>query len=166
MIKISAAGNILASILARDTDRILFLHNTRDEDTAREIMNKGFQFEEQLTYSSDRINPKDIVEINYFLVERKEYGKYTVIIEIDKALHRKYLKLIDNSDIHFEEILTITMPVLSENDENIYTLSHHYVKGYLDIMTGKFIENKDFNPAYEPSLYMENYERLKGRDEL
>ncbi|MEA1887725.1 MAG: hypothetical protein U9N72_11005 [Bacteroidota bacterium] len=162
----SDAGDILVSILARDADRILFLHNTRDEDTAREIMNKGFQFEDQLTYSTDRINPKDIVEINYFLVERKEYGKYTVIIEIDRALYKKYNKLIENSDIHFEELTTITKPVLSDNDENIYTLSHHYVKGYLDILTGKFIENRDFNPAYEPAVYLENYERLKGRDEL
>lgn len=165
MIKISAAGEVLSSLLESDNDCVLFLHNTKDEETARQIMTKGFQFEEQLTYSTDQINPTDSVEINYFFVERKEYGRYTVIIEIDKELYKKYNHLIEESDFHFEELLTVTMPVLSDNDEYIYTLSHHYIKGYLDNFTGIFIENSDFNPAYEPPVYMENYERHRGRDE-
>ncbi len=165
MIKMSAAGEILSSILERDNDCVLFLHNTIDEETARQIISKGFQYEEQLTYSTDQINPKDSVEINYFFVERKEYGNYTVIIEIDKELYRKYNQLVEKSDFHFEELLTITRPVLSDNDEYIYTLSHHYIKGYLDNLTGRFIENMDFNPTYEPPVYMENYERLMRRDE-
>ncbi len=164
MIKMSTAGDILASILERDTGCLLFLHNTKDEETARQIMNEGFQFEEQLTYSTDQINPKDTVEINYFLVERKEYGKYTVIIEIDKALYKKYNYLIERSDIHFEELISLTLPVLSDNDEYIYTLAHYYVKGYLNNFTGKFTANKNFNPAYEPPVYLENYERLKSRE--
>ena len=121
MIKMSLAGEILASILEDDSDCILFLHNTRDEDTASQIINEGFRFEEQLTYSTDRINPLDTVEINYFLVERKEYGKYTVIIEIDKSLFRKYNSMAEKEGLHFEELLSITPPVLSENEEYIYT---------------------------------------------
>jgi hypothetical protein len=163
MIKISTAGEVLASILERDNECVLFLHNTKDEETARQIMTEGFQFEEQLTYSTDQINPNNTVEINYFFVERKEYGKYTVIIEFDRALYKKYSSLAEKSDVHFEQILTITLPVLSDNDEFIYTIAPHHVKGYLDNNTGKFIENKDFNPAYEPPVYMENYERLKGK---
>ncbi|MBN1388013.1 MAG: hypothetical protein JW965_06165 [Bacteroidales bacterium] len=161
----STAGEVLASILAKDIDCLLFMHNTKDEETARQIMTKGFQFEEQLTYSTDQINPNDTVEINYFFVERKEYGQYTVIIEIDKTLYKKYNHLVEGSDFHFEELLTITPPVLSDNDENIYTLSRQYIKGYLDNFTGRFIENSDFNPSYDPPVYMENYRRLIRRVE-
>ncbi|MBS0010097.1 MAG: hypothetical protein KFF49_01720 [Bacteroidales bacterium] len=164
MIKMSLAGEILASILENDSDCILFLHNTRDEDTAKQIMNAGFRFEEQLTYSTDRINPLDTVEINYFLVERKEYGKYTVIIEIDKNLFRKYNSMAENEKLHFEELLSVTPPVLSDNEEYIYTLANSYVKGYLDITSGKFYSNKDFNPSWEAPVYHENYERLKKKD--
>lgn len=165
MIKMSTVGDILTSILSKDTDCVLFLHNTREEKTARQIVTRGFQFEEQLTYSTDQINPTDSVEINYFLVHRKEYGKYTVIIEIYKDLYKKYYSMAEKSDLHFEELLTITMPVLSDNDEYIYTLAYYYVKGYLDNTIGKFVGNKDFNPAYESPIYLENYNRLRRRYE-
>lgn len=165
MIKISAIGDILASVLAEDKNCVVFLHNTRNEETASQILREGFRFENQITYSTDRINHNDKVEINYFLVERKEYGKYTVIIEIEKNLFNEFNKLSDKSDIHFEDIITVEKPVLSDNDEYVYTLSHHYIKGYLDIRTGKFIDNKDFNPSYKPDTYLSNYKRLKYGEE-
>ena len=161
MIKISAVGDILASILAEDNNCIIFLHNTRKESTAEQILRKGFRFEDQIAYSTDRINPYDTVEINYFLVERKEYGKYTVIIEIEKELFTEINRLSDKSNIIFEDLLTVERPVLSDNDEFIYTLSHHYIKGYLDNHTGKFVENKEFNPSFKPDNYLRNYTRLK-----
>jgi len=83
----------------------------------------------------------------------------------DATLKGLKVALVEKSDFHFEEILTITRPVLSDNDEYIYTLSHHYIKGYLDNLTGRFIENMDFNPRYEPPVYIENYKRLMRRDE-
>jgi len=165
MIKTSAAGEILTSIISKDINRVVFLHNTREEKTAREIVSRGFQFEEQLAYSTDQVNQKDPVEINYFLVHRKEYGKYTVIIEIDKDLFKKYSSMAEKSDLHFEELLTVTPPVLSDNDEYIYTLSYYYIKGYCDNTSGKFVENKDFNPGYESPIYIENYQRLIRRGE-
>ncbi len=163
MIKMSSVGDILVSVVSNDTDKILFLHNTRHEETAVKIMKEGFRFEEQLTYSSDRINPSDSVEINYFLVERKEYGKFTIVLEIDKSLFRKYNYLAEKSDISFEELISITIPSLSDNDEFIYTLDPHYIKGYLDSATGRFHANKTFDPSYESPVYVENFNRLKGQ---
>jgi hypothetical protein len=165
MIKISTAGDILASLLTGDSFCMVFLHNTRDEDTANKIIKEGYRFEEQLSYSCDRVNPDDTVEINYFLVERKEYGKFTIIIEIDKHLFRKYSSLADHSDIHFEDIISIALPVLGDNDEYIYTLAPQYIKGYLDIVSGKFRKNRIFNPAYEPALYMDNHRRLTSGEQ-
>ena len=166
MLNTSTAGDILANILSEDISSIIFLHNTRNEEIARCILKKGFQFEEQLAYSADRVNAGDAVEINYFLVERKEYGKYTIIIEIDKELFRKYNYLAERSDMHLEDLITVTAPELSDNDEYIYTLAHYYIKGYLDNNTGKFYENKEFNPSWESPLYIENYNRLKGQEGL
>jgi len=157
----SIAGNKLAGILAEDQNCILFLHNTKSKDIAQNILENGFCFEDQLAYSTDRINPKDSVEISYFLVERKEYGDYTIIIEIDKKIFKQYNGLADASDIHFEELFTITLPELSDNDEFIYTLSPHYVKGVFNNRTGEFTRNQTFKPDYDSPSYLENYNRIK-----
>ena len=45
-------------------------------------------------YRQDK--PKDQVEINYFLVERKEYGDYTIVIEIDKKHYKQYSQLAES----------------------------------------------------------------------
>ncbi len=156
-----AAGDRLAGILAEDQDNYIFLHNTKTIETANRIMNDGFNFESQLTYSTDRVNAKDPVEISYFLVERKDYGNLTVIIEINRTVFLRYLRLAEASNLHFEELFTITTPRLSDNDEYIYTLSPRYIKGIFNIRTGEIIPNPKFDPLYESPLYVENYERLK-----
>jgi len=156
----SIAGDKLSDILSGDYNCILFLHNTNKKDIAQKILKDGFCFEDQLAYSTDRINPRDAIEINYFLVERKEYGYYTIIIEINKKLFKQYNKLAEVSGLHFEEILTITTPVLSENDEFIYTLSPHYIKGYFNNQTGELTPNSVFDPDYDSPVYLENCKRL------
>lgn len=162
MTNMSTAGEILTQILSKDTDCILFLHNTKIEETARKIQTEGFSFEEQLAYSTDRVNPKDSVEINYFMVERKEYGIFTIIIQIDKELFKKYNYLAESADIHFEELFTIKEPVLSDNDEYVYLLSPHYIKGYFNNKTGELISNPLFDPRFESQQYLKNFNKLRG----
>jgi hypothetical protein len=126
------------------------------------IMTEGFRFEEQLTYSTDRVNPRDPVEISYFLVERKEYGSYTMIIEINKDIFKKFNYLADSADLHFEDLISIETPVLSDNDEFVYKLSPRYIKGFFNNKTGNLILNPDFNPSYESPVYIKNFNRLKN----
>lgn len=156
----SQSGDKLVKILSGVDDSILFLHITNHLETAKAIMEQGFRFESQLTYSTDRVNAGDPVEINYFLVERKEYGDYTIIIQIDKSLFGQYSRLAEAAKLHFEEIFTISVPVISDNDEYIYTLSPRYIRGVFNKKTGEMIENPDFNPSYNAPEYLENYVRL------
>lgn len=145
-----AAGEKLAKILACDNGCVIFLHNTRSEAIARKIMNEGFTFQNQLYYSTDRINPNDQVEISYFLVERKDYGDFTIIIEISKKLFKQICHIAESSGHHFEEVLSITEPVMGDDDDYIYTISPHYIKGFFNNKTAHFEANPGFDPEFLP----------------
>ncbi|MCD4768590.1 MAG: hypothetical protein K8R35_00280 [Bacteroidales bacterium] len=156
----SQSGDKLVDVLSGIHNCILFLHNTNNIETAKMIMEQGFRYESQMTYSTDRVSPNDPVEINYFLVERKEYGDYTIIIQIERSLFRQYHLLAETAELHFEEIFNVSVPVLGDNDEYIYTLSPRYIKGIFNKKTGAMIDNPDFNPSYDAPEYLENYNRL------
>ena len=51
---------------------------------------KGFIFEDQLLHSTDRVNVAEPVEIAYFMLQRKDYGPYTIVIAIPKATFENY----------------------------------------------------------------------------
>ncbi len=158
----SKPGERLSQLLSKDNSTIVLLHNTTSVDRAKRIMQKGFRYESQLTYSTDRINPNDIVEINYFLVERKEYGDYTIIIEIDKKLFKRYSQLVEISEKNLEDILSVDEPVLSDNDEFVYTLSHYYIKCIFNNKTGETMINPVFDPSFDSPEYIENLNRISG----
>lgn len=141
-------GEILASVLKNFKDCYFFLHNTKEFDTVESIMNEGFIFESQLPHSTDRVNPGDPVEITYFLIERKEYGSFTIIIAIPKTTYDIYSDLSDKKEIGIEEVLTITEPYYGDNDELIYTLSPRHILGYFNIKTAGFYMNRNWDPFF------------------
>ena len=155
----SKPRDILIGALSKDKTSIVMLHNTDTLAKAKQILKGGFRFENQLTYSTDRINPTDAIEINYFMVERKEYGDYTIIIEIDRTLLHRYSDLAENSNLSLEEIITIEETYLSDNDEYVYTLSHYYIKGVFNNKTGELLLNPVFDPAFDSPEYLENFKR-------
>ncbi len=153
-------GDRLSQLLTKDNSSIVLLHNTGTIERANKIMTHGFRFESQLTYSTDRINPKDQVEINYFLVERKEYGDFTIVIEIDRNLFKKYSQLAESSDLNIEDILTYEEPYLSDNDEYVYVLSHYYIKCIFNNKTGEVRMNPVFDASFNSPDYLNNYNKL------
>lgn len=153
-------GDRLYELLTKDESCIVLLHNTKTIERAKNIITNGFRFESQLTYSTDRVNPKDQVEINYFLVERKEYGDYTIVIEIDKKLFKQYSQLAENSEVNLEDIITFEEPYLSDNDEYVYLLSHYYIKCIFNNKTGEVNNNPVYDPAFDSPEYLNNYNRL------
>jgi hypothetical protein len=145
-------GEILASILKNFKDCYFFLHNTRDFDTVESIMNEGFIFENQLSHSSDRVNPDEPIEVAYFLFQRKDYGTYTVIIAIPKAIYEIYTSVSHKKDIDIEEVLTSANPYYGDNDELIYRLSPRHILGYFNIKTSEFYQNRNWDPFYNNCL--------------
>jgi hypothetical protein len=141
-------GEILASILCNFKDCCFFLHNTREFDAVMSIMNEGFVFENQLPHSTDRVNPNEPIEVTYFLFQRKDYGSYTIIIAIPKTTYEAYSEAAIDNDAGIEDVLTITDPYYSDNDELIFTLSPKHVLGYFNIKTSEFYQNRNWDPFF------------------
>ena len=141
-------GEILASILTNFEDCYFFLHNTRDFNIVERLMNEGLIFESQLSHSTDHVNPNEPIEITYFLIQRKDYGSYTIIIAIPKNIFEIYTDESIKNDVGIEEILTITTPYFGDNDEQIYTLSPKHVLGYFNIKTTEFHQNRNWDPIF------------------
>ncbi len=141
-------GELLATILKNFSDCCFFLHNTKDFDVVESILNKGFSFENQLSYSTDRVNPAESIEVSYFLLQRKDYGSYTIIISIPKITFDFYTAMSNKKGIEIEEIFTITEPGYGENDELVFTISPKHVLGYFNIKTSQFYQNVNWDPFY------------------
>ena len=141
-------GELLASILKNFKDCCFFLHNTKEFDVVENIMNEGFIFERQLAHSTDRVNPNEAIEISYFLVQRKDYGSFTVIIAIPKVIFDSYTGVSNKKDVCIEEVLTVTDPYWGDNDELIYTLSPKHILGYFNIKTSEFYQNRNWDPFF------------------
>jgi hypothetical protein len=141
-------GEILASILKNFKDCYFFLHNTKELSIVEKIMNEGFIFESQLPYSTDHVNPNEPIEVTYFLIQRKDYGPFTIVIAIPKFIYEIYTAVSNNKEIDIEDILTITKPRYGDNDEMIYTLSPKHVLGYFNINTTEFYQNRNWDPFY------------------
>ncbi len=141
-------GEILAAILRNFKDCYFFLHNTKDFSIVESIMNEGFIFESQLPHSTDRVNPYEPIEVTYFLFQRKDYGSYTMIIAIPKAIYEDYTEVSNNNDTGIEEVFSITEPVFGDNDELIYTVSPKHILGYFNIKTAEFYQNKNWDPFF------------------
>ena len=111
-------------------------------------MDEGFIFENQLPHSTDRVNPNEPIEITYFLFQRKDYGPYTIVIAIPKIIYENYSAVSNKNDIGIEEVMTITEPYYSDNDELIYTLSPKHILGYFNNITSEFFQNGNWDPFF------------------
>jgi hypothetical protein len=141
-------GEILSEILTEFQDCYIFLHNTRNEEIAEKIINEGFLFESQLPHSTDRINPLENVEINYFFIQRKDYGSYTIVIAIPKSTYSLYSEASEEFEKGIEEVITASEPYTGDNDESVYRLSPAHILGYFNSEKGEFIRNRSWDPAY------------------
>jgi hypothetical protein len=110
-------GEILASILKNFKDCHFFLHNTREFDIVEDIMNEGFIFESQLSHSTDHVNPNEPVEVSYFFFQRKDYGQYTIIIAIPKAIYEIYTGVSNKKEVDIEKILIANETNLCTNNK-------------------------------------------------
>jgi len=153
-------GEILAEKLRNFEDCYFFLHNTKEFSIVEKIMNEGFIFESQLPHSTDQVNPGEPIEITYFLSQRKEYGFFTIVIAIPRAIYETYSEVSNQNETTIEEVLTITDPVFGENDELIYTLSPKHVLGCFNARSAEFIKNLRWDHSFNNCLYRKPARRL------
>jgi hypothetical protein len=141
-------GEILASRLKNFGNCYFFMHNTKDFSIVEKIMNEGFIFEDQLLHSSDRVNVAEPIEIAYFLLLRKDYGPYTIVIAIPKETFEYYTAVSLRKEVGLEEVITTTKPYYGDNYELVYKLSHKHILGHFNTITGEFFENSKWDPDF------------------
>lgn len=152
-------GEILADILMNFKDCYFFVHNTKEFNVVESIMNEGFVFESQLPHSTDRVNPNEAIEVTYFLFQRKDYGNYTIIIAIPKATYEMYTSVSNDNDVGMEEVMSITEPYYSDNDELVYTVSPKHILGYFNIRTTEFYQNRNWDPFFNNCQFRSPFNR-------
>jgi hypothetical protein len=141
-------GEILAALLKEFIDCHILLHNTRELPVVEKILTEGFIFENQLARSTDSINPDKPVETEYFLLQRKDYGPFTIVIAIPSTTYENYSCLSVLKDVCIEEVLTISQPRLGENDELIYTIPPEHILGYFNLITDNFYRNPGWDRMF------------------
>jgi hypothetical protein len=141
-------GELLATILQDFKECYFFLHNTKEFNVVENIMNEGFVFESQLSHSSDRVNPNESIEVTYFFFQRKDYGTYTIIIAIPRIIYEIYTAISNEYDTGIEDVMTINDPIVSDNDELVYTISPKHILGYFNQKTSEFYQNRNWDPFF------------------
>ncbi len=145
-------------IFEDEKDANIFLHYTSKKDIANKILTDGFEF---LSFDKTTVSMiNDSISINYNHMLRKPFGNFAIVICIGKKVSGKYSKLINNlpnKNIKVEEVLSEKPPYQVDFQENVYTLHHKFIKGYVNYTTGKIIKNPDFdmnfdNPSFKTFL--------------
>lgn len=150
----------LLNAVSSQHDVFTFLHNTKTEQNAKNIITNGFNFQSHLDYTTDVVSATDVVTIRYFALVRNAYGNFTIIIQISRQLIEHYSVLLANLPYHFSEILSITPPARNADEEPVYTLAQNFIKGYINATTGQFTKNNLFDPGLISPVFNQNLERI------
>ncbi len=139
---------------------ITFLHNTNAEHVAKKILLEGFEFQSHLDYTTDVVSAKDVVTLKYFTIVRQAYGNFTLIIQISKEIIESYSQKLKNKDHHFSEVLSVKPSYLGSEDDLIYCLAPHFIKGYINACTHDFYVNPNFDPLLRIPVFEENLRNI------
>lgn len=126
----------LLNFIGKDKNVNTYLHTTKEEETAKNILNTGFQYFDFFK-TTDEISLKDKATLDWNLTMRKPYGNFTIIIQFN----RTYRSNIEN--------LSSTKPFKNEDGEAIYTLPKEFIKGYFNRKTAQIVKNPHFNINYK-----------------
>ncbi len=151
-------SDIQEFIFEKEEDTIVFAHYTHKKKIAENILKIGLEY----TYAFDKTATKiknNPVELSYNHYVRKQFGENIIIICISKKLYEHYLDRINKSGstiLRVEEILTEKAKFLNEESEEVYTLHHKFIKGYVNYKNNEIVKNPDFNPFYDSKKFLKN----------
>ncbi|MFN8209570.1 MAG: hypothetical protein U0T33_01200 [Bacteroidales bacterium] len=149
-------------IYSSPVDAATYIHYTREEEVARQIMTEGFMFVESfyktaLPISADKLDL--LIKHN----NKKFYGDFIVVICISNEIVRHYSAEIEKAglaDYSFENILTEKPPVKNENSDQVFILPTQFIKGVVNFRTGEILRNENFNPGFVSPGFSKNIEML------
>jgi len=150
-------------LLENIKDSKIFIHYTKEESDARNIIKEGFKFADSfyktaLEVSSDKLDL--LIKHN----SRKSFGDYLIILCMSDRIFNHYsarLEINGLKGVAVENVLTESPPFKNENADFVYLLPNRYVKGYINYLTGEINSNPDYNPSYDSPVFEKNLELLK-----
>ncbi|MFP4555511.1 MAG: hypothetical protein ACLFNU_01460 [Bacteroidales bacterium] len=150
-------------ILENEDNQVVFIHYTKDENTAKQICNEGFRFSESFHKTAESITG-DKLDLTYKHYLRKSFGRYVVVIAISKQIYDYYIKTITqtNKILNVEQLLSQDISSESDDSDETYILPKQYIKGYINTDTAQTFFNNDFNPNYNPPYVKQNLDNIKG----
>jgi hypothetical protein len=154
----------LSFLLENEKDSRIYIHYTRDENDALNILKDGFQFEETfyktaLPVSGDRLDL--LIKHN----GRKSFGDFIIILCLSDKIINHYAAEMDRNGLRsfsVENVLTENAPYRDDNSELVYVLSPRFVKGIINNRTGEITRNPFFDPLYDSPNFEKNIEMLKA----
>lgn len=152
-------------ILENEKDSKIYIHYTRDENDARNIISQGFKFVESF-YKTALPITNDKLDLLIKHNSRKYFGEYLIVICISNTIVRNYTNELEKSGIKnysFENVLTENPPLKNDNSDLEYLLPKQYIKGYLHYVTGEIINNPDYDPGFDSPGFRINIEKLDAK---
>jgi len=150
-------------ILENENQNKIFMHYTKDEKDAQNIINNGFLFADSF-YRTALPVTGDKLDFRVKHNSRKFFGDYIVIISIANDIVNHYTEEVKKAGISsfsFENMLTEKPPVKNENGDLIFSLPKQFIKGIINHRTGDIIKNPDFNPDYNSPAFEANIKSIK-----
>ena len=154
----------LQEFIGQEIDISKFIHTTPSREFAEKIIKDGFEFENHLMHTTDQVSGFDLVELNYFIMIRRNYGHFIVVIEISDNLIIEYTKRLQSFNFHFSEVLSKYPPRYNEEENPVYTLPEQFVKGYIDQETMEKKYNPVFDPYFRSPLFEKNMKWLLSQN--
>ena len=149
---------VMKFLFANEDDSKIFAHYTKDEKVARKIFDEGFMFVDSFEKTVEQII-NDSVDLTYKHNVRKYYGKYIIVICISNDIYNHYdseLKRLDKHNIQVEQILTEVSSCFNDNQDEVFTLSKHFIKGFVNYETGEVELNPKFKPYFNSPAFADN----------
>lgn len=150
-------------ILENDNKLKIYMHYTRDESDAQNILKTGFRFANSF-YKTALPVTRDKLDMIIKHNSQKYYGHYLIIISISSETVKYFsaeIKKAGLKNISFENILTESAPLRNENGEPVYLLPHQFIKGYINHLTGEITKNPDYDPSFNSSVFEKNLLTIK-----
>jgi hypothetical protein len=157
--------NTLNFIFENEKDLKIYIHYTKDEADADNILRDGFRFVDSF-YKTALPVSKDKLDLKIKHSSRKLFGEYLIIICISNDIVNYYSLELEKAGLknHFiENILTEVPPLKNDNSDFVYQLSPRFIKGYINHRTGEIVKNPGFDPWYNSPGFMKNVELIKNK---
>ncbi len=155
--------NTINFILENDSRLKIYMHYTRDEADAQNILKTGFRFANSF-YKTALPVTRDKLDMIIKHNSQKYYGHYLIIISISSETVNyltEEIKKAGLKNVSFENILTESTTLRNENGEPVYLLPNQFIKGYINHLTGEITKNPDFNPGFTSSAFENNLLTIK-----